>query len=137
MSGIDGTLTPIKLAATAGDVVADIVVPDNTTYEMMWGQVVLTTDATVADRRVVLEVLDKDSDVIFDIHAGAVVTANKADQHHEHMKGVYRETAFIGDSLQVPIGHDMSLPPGFTLRMRIENGQAGDSYYSRGMVLAR
>jgi hypothetical protein len=137
MSGIDGQLYPIKLPATAGNVDSDIIVPSNVSYEMMWGQVVLTTDATVANRRVVLEILDPDLDVVFDIHAGATVPASQAARHHEHMKGVFRETSFIGDALQVPIPFDLILPPKFRLRVTIENGQAGDSYYSRGMILRR
>lgn len=96
--------------------------------QLLYGQVVLTTDATVANRRVILQILDENDDVVIDSHAGAVVAASASDQHHEFLQGIYRETSFIGDSLQVPIGGDWLVPPGWKFSVDIENGVAGDSY---------
>ena len=114
--------------ATAGNVNTDFLVPAASAYRILYGQIVLTTDATVANRRVLVQSIDSDSNVVFDTHAGAVVAASQTSQHHEIMQGIYRETSFIGSSLQVPIPIDFVLDAGWSLRVSIENGVAGDSY---------
>lgn len=124
----------LQSAATAGNVDTDHVVPSGAQRKVLYGQVTLTTDATVANRRVVLQVLDDTDAVIYDTHAGAVVAASAADQHHEFMQGIFRETSFIGNALQVPIGADMVMIEGWTLRITIENAVAGDSYTSTFVV---
>lgn len=115
-------------AATAGNVDMDFVVPAQKQYRICYGQAILTTDATVANRRVVLAILDGDGATVFDTHAGAVVAASQTDAHHEFLQGIYRETSFVGGALQVPIGHDVILLPGWTLRVSIDAGVAGDSF---------
>lgn len=114
--------------ALAGNVNNDYVVPANETRRALFGQVVLTTDATVANRRVVAQILDSSNNIIIDFHSGAVVAASQSDQHHEFMQGIYRETSFVGDAIQVPIGADLWMKAGWKFRITIENGQAGDSY---------
>ena len=112
----------------AGNVTTSIVVPENEIRTPMYGQVILTTDATVASRRAIIRVINESSVNIFDSHSGAVVTASTADQHHEFMQGIFRETTFIGNAIQVPIPNNFVIPPGFSLQFLIENGVAGDSY---------
>lgn len=114
--------------ATAGNVNADFVVPDQQVRKLLYAQLILTTDATVANRRVICSILDASSNVLIDTHAGAVVAASQTNQHHEFMQGVYRETAFQGNALQVPISQDSWLQNGWTLRFNIEAGVAGDSF---------
>lgn len=115
-------------AATAGNANMDFVVPANKMYRVCYGQALLTTDATVANRRVVLSILDGAAATVFDTHAGAVVAASQTNAHHEFLQGIYRETAFAGNALQVPIGHDVVLLPGWTLRVSVDAGVAGDSF---------
>lgn len=124
-------------AATAGNANMDFVVPANKMYRVCYGQIRLTTDATVADRRVVLGIYDDTGTpaLVFDTHAGAVVAASQTAAHHEFLQGVYRETAFVGGALQVPIGHDVVLLPGWTLRISIDAGVAGDSFVGGFMVV--
>lgn len=129
-------LKQITIPATAGNVAAEVEVPDNMTYELLWGQISLTTDATVADRRVLMALVDPDSNVVFDIHAGASVPASSTNFHHDFMKGIFRETAFISDSIQVPIPFDAILPSGWLMRISIINGVAGDSFEGGGMMRA-
>jgi hypothetical protein len=75
-----------------------------------------------------VQILDDSSNVIVDFHSGAVVAAGQSSQHHEFMQGIYRETSFVGDAIQVPIGAGLELSQGWTVRINVENGVAGDSY---------
>lgn len=120
----------IQLDSTsvAGNTNADFVVPAFGRRQIAYGHVALTTDATVANRRVIFRILDANSTQIFDSHAGAVVAASQTDQHHEFMQGIYRETTFTGNAIQVPIPKDCIIDEGWTLRILIENGVAGDSF---------
>lgn len=119
-----------KLSATgvAGNANSDFVVEDGNLNRILYGQVVLTTDATVANRRVRLQAIDDGSNVVFDSDAGAVVPASETNQKHDYMQSVTRETAFVENALQVPIPEEFVLLPGWTLRTSIVNGVAGDSY---------
>ena len=115
-------------AATAGNADTSYTVPAQEKRKLLYGQVVLTTNATVANRRVKVQIRDASDNVIIDFHSGAVVAASQSNQHHEFMQGIYRETSFVGDALQVPIGHDLIMSAGWDVNVTIENGQAGDSY---------
>lgn len=117
-----------KVAATAGNVVYSHTVPSGQGQQLLSGQVQLTTDATVADRRVVISMYDEAGVLINDVHAGAVVAASQVAQHFELMQGGARETAFIAGTLQVPIPIDWVALPGYTFRIAIAAGVAGDSY---------
>lgn len=112
----------------AGNVVTTITSGDTQANTLLYGQVSLTTNASAANRRVVVGVYDDAGNVVVDIHSGAVVTASASNQHHELMQGVFRETSFVGNALQVPIPKDLIIPPGYSLKITIENGVAGDSY---------
>lgn len=120
----------LKLTASgvAGNVNTDFVASGD--MEILYGQVILTTDATVANRRVLFQIIDDAGTpaVIFDSHSGAVVTASLTNYHHEMMPGIYRETAFVGSALQVPIPWRCIIPNGYGLRLNIDAGVAGDSY---------
>jgi hypothetical protein len=120
--------TLVSASSVAGNVNSTHTVPDNMAWELLYGQVSLTTDATVANRRVQIAVLDASDNVITDYHAGAVVTASLSNQHHELMQGVFRETTFVGSALQVPIGMDLIAQQGWKIRVSIDAGVAGDSY---------
>jgi len=114
--------------ATAGNANSDFVVPSNEARRLLYAQLILTTDATVANRRAIMQIYDDNSNLIIDAHAGAVVAASQASQHHEFMQGVYRETTFQGSSLQIPMPSDCYLSAGWTLRFNISAGVAGDSF---------
>lgn len=122
-------MQPIKSigASVAGNVTTTITAVSRPQC-VLYGQVVLTTDATVANRRVVFRVTDNEGNVIFDSHSGAVVPASSTAFHHEFMPGIFRETSFIGDALQVPIPFKCLIPVGYKLLIVVENGVAGDSY---------
>lgn len=121
-------LIQITASSVAGNANSDYVMTSDT--EILYGQVVLTTDATVANRRVIFRILDDAGTpaLFFDSHAGAVVTASLTDYHHEFMPGIYRETSFVGSALEVPIPNRCIIPKGYTLRILIDAGVAGDSF---------
>lgn len=127
----------LQMAATAGNSDSTFTVPGNTSYRILYGQILLTTGATAGDRRVVLQVLDSADSLVIDFHCGAVVAASQTDQHHEFMQGIYRETSFSGGAIQVPIGQDIILPPDWKLNLTISGGLAEDSYSGDIMVDAK
>lgn len=89
----------------------------------------------MANRRVLVQAIAEDgSSVVTDLHSGAVVTASSTDYHHEFLQGIFRETSFVGDALQVPLPQDFYLPSGWALNITIENGVAGDSYEANFVV---
>jgi len=120
----------------AGNVATTLTTKDSQSLRLVYGQINLTTDATVADRRVVLSAKDEDGNIMIDLHSGATVPASQTTQHHEFMQGIYRETSFIGNALQVPIPYDFIIPANYSISIAVENGQAGDSYnYSFMMAI--
>ena len=121
-------------AATAGNATLEFSPTTGKTMRVLCGQVNLTTNATVANRRVILAVIDPATNTVIDIHSGAVVAASQTNQHHEFMQGVYRETSFVGGALQVPIPIGMYVPTGFILRVSVTAGVAGDSFSANFLV---
>lgn len=116
------------VGATAGNVVSTLSPHTGKTGQVVYAQVILTTDATVANRRIIMTVKDAAGNSLIDTHAGAVVPASSTNFHLEFMQGVYRETSFIDDALQVPIPMSLIIPPGGSVSITVQNGQAGDSY---------
>lgn len=128
-AGLNSTVAQVEaIPATAGNVAHTYTVPAGRGKQLLFGHIKLTTNATVANRRVIISLLDASDNVINDVHSGAVVAASQTDVHHEFMQGVYRETAFIANTLQVPIPMDWIGPAGYKFRVSIENGVAGDSF---------
>lgn len=117
-----------RAASVAGNAGYTYTAPQNSRVKLLYGQVSLTTDATVANRRVEISIKDADGNTVIDFHAGAVVAASQTAQHHEFMQGIYRETSFVGGALQVPIGADLELQEGWSVNVAIDAGVAGDSY---------
>jgi hypothetical protein len=119
----------------AGNANSDYTNGNNFNMKLCFGQVILTTDASVANRQLLIQLLDETGTLFIDFHAGTTVPASQTNQHFSVMQGSYRETSFIDSSLQVPIGNDLIVPPGWTVRTKITNGQAGDSYSSKMLLL--
>lgn len=81
---------------------------------LLWVHVVYTSTATVGNRQIVFQLKNTDGNVIYDAHAGAVQAASNV-YHYEFMQGIYRETAFIDNAINVPIPVDLILPAGTTI----------------------
>ena len=117
----------LSQTSVAGNANADFTVPASKTYRILYGHAILTTDATVANRYVTIAAVNG-ATTIYDTIAGAPVAASGTSQHHEFMQGIYRESAFINNTIQAPIPQDFILSGGWTFRVNVENGVAGDSY---------
>lgn len=114
--------------SAAGNANVDFTVPSNKQWELLYAHVILTTDATAANRYMETSVLDTASTEVIDIHSGVAVPASQTNQHHSLMQGVYRETSFINNTVQVPIPMDLVASEGWTFRFSVANGVAGDSH---------
>lgn len=119
--------------SAAGNANIDFVVPPSTQWRVLYGKVLVTTDATVANRYIRLDMRDGNESVM-DFHSGAAIAASQTAQHIGFMQGIFRETAFVDGALQVPIGLDARLLSGWTLRVYAVNGVAGDSISAIIMV---
>lgn len=121
----------------AGNANADFLIPSGIgSYHILYGQIILTTDATVANRQLAFGIYDDAGTpaLIFDTHAGATVPASQT-VHFELMPGIYRETAIVAGSLQVPIPDPGQVRGGWTIRSRLSSGgQAGDSFRMKLVV---
>jgi len=90
-------------------------------------QVVYTSDATVGNRQIKAALYNSAGQVIWDSHAGAVQAASTA-AHYEWLPGIYRETAFIDNSIQVPFPADMEVPGNYYFKIFDDTGvSASDS----------
>lgn len=101
---------------TANENSKSFVVPDGMIWKLMWAHMRYTSDATVGNRQIRLQVLDDTGASRFDTHAGAVQAAS-LDYHYEFMQGIYRETSFVDNAIQVPIPECLYLLPGWTLKI--------------------
>lgn len=89
--------------------------------------VIYTSDATVGNRQLVVEVKDDAGNVRVDFHAGAVQAASLV-RHYVFQSGIYRETSFVNDEIQVAIPMGMTLEPNWTVTVRdADNVSVGDS----------
>lgn len=105
-----------KFDSTANDSDKSWVVPDNEVWKLLYLHVLLVTTATVGNRQLTMEILDASSNIILDLTAGAVQAASLT-RHYGFIQGIYRETTFVADELQVPMPKDCYLGPGWTLRI--------------------
>lgn len=121
-------LEQLTALAIAGDETKDFLVPEGAQYRVLYGMSKLTTDATAANRWMRLGIIDPGAKTIICLCAGASVPASQSDQWCSYLQGVYRETSFINGVLQVPIANNLVVPAGYTIRVFVGNGVAGDSF---------
>jgi hypothetical protein len=115
----DGVTPVVPVAsyfdATANDSNKSWVVPDGEMWELNWAHVILASTATVGNRVVCIDVLDEDGNILLDLPS-AVVQAASATNHYAFFQGIFRESAFVLSSLQVPIPRSLMLKAGYTLK---------------------
>lgn len=109
---------------TSNDSDKTFTVPNNTIYEVILAHVVYTSTATAGNRQLLFAILDENSDLILDIHAGATQAASNT-HHYSFLKGIFREASFIDDAIQVPLPTGLILKPGW--KIRIYDGDAVDA----------
>jgi hypothetical protein len=102
---------------TANDSNKFYTVPDGEMWELNWINVIMVAGAAVGNRQLEMRVLDEAGNMMFSLFAGAVQAANTTRDYH-FIQGVYRESAFIANELQVPFGTNVWMPAGWTLNIR-------------------
>lgn len=126
-------LEPV-FAATAGNATKTYTNDTGEAVEILFGNVVLVTDATVANRLVSLLAKNSAGNLLTEVRAGAAVTASLTAAISYH-SATNRETALVNNSLQVPLPDKFVIPPAGTLTVSVAAGVAGDSF--SGRFLAR
>lgn len=87
-------------------------VPNGEMWEVCWAHIILVTSATVGNRNLLVTISDANGNQIFDFTI-TVTQAASLTRHYTFQQGVYREAAFAGDDIQIPIPKDLFMTPGF------------------------
>ena len=106
--------------AATNDSDKSFVVPDNEMWELNFAHVLFTSTATVGNRQILMELIDADNNIVLDLAAGALQAASLV-RHYAFLQGIYRETSFVDNEIQVPLPQAGFLLPGWTLRVYDEN----------------
>jgi hypothetical protein len=87
---------------------------------LLWAHVIYTT-VGAGTRIFEMAMLDPTDAEIIVVVAGATQAGSLA-YHYNLMQGVFRETAAVAASLQVPFGKEFFIPAGYKLRFRDSAG---------------
>lgn len=109
----------------AGDVT--IQSPRNMEWHVLYVWAILSTDATQANRQLVLEVYDPNNALCFDVHVGAIQGAS-VTRYYAFGPSLADLLAFRNtDWIMTPIPPTLVLPPRSRIRVRDDTGaSAGD-----------
>lgn len=102
------------------------VVPGNELWKVNFSHLVLTTTADVGNRQMTFQIKNAAGDAVYDVTAGAVQAAG-VTRHYAFMQGIFHETSFVANEIQIPIPQDCWLPAGFTLRVYDETAVAASA----------
>jgi len=118
------------LGATAGNVVGVLTNDTKMDLELLFGEVITTTDATVASRLVNIDVCLADGTVEYGIR-GVVANTASLVTRNQFIQAVSREAALGNGSVIVGIPERLVIPGGGTLKIAIVAGVATDTYTAR------
>jgi len=90
--------------------------PDGRNAKISWLHCAYTSDATVGNRQILLQLLDASDVIRMDTHAGAVQAASLV-RHYLYLPGIYRETSFIDGELEVALPRSLVVPSGYKLKV--------------------
>lgn len=125
----------ITVPATAGNAVFSYTNNTGQLMKLAFAHVIISTDATVADRFFELALYDVSANLIMTSHAGSALAASQVNQHIEMAQGAAREAGFINGALLMAIPKDLLVPPGWVLKFLLNNGVVGDSFSGRAMLI--
>lgn len=108
------------IPATAGDAVDTYTVPAGKRNQILSIKITLTADATVANRFITASITDG-TNTIWENQAGAITASATSIKYF--IIGLTTSGAKFNALL-----HNNLLPPGYELKISIENGVAGDSF---------
>jgi hypothetical protein len=94
---------------------------------LLFVSVAYTSNATVGNRQIVLQVLDPSNNVLAQHSAGLVQAASLVNRYN-FMPCITRETALVNSEVNVPIPFDLMIPSGGSFKVLDTAGiAAGDS----------
>lgn len=123
-----------KYDATVDQNSKTFTVPQGKTWRLDWMHVTYTSNATAGNRQINMIVQDSASVERADFHAGAVQAAGVA-RHYIFQPGMYRETTFVDNSIQVAIPQQLILESGWKLIVKdATNVSATDDFVASFQV---
>ncbi len=102
--------------ATPNDSDKTFTVPDGYLWKLNSMLVTLVTSADVGNRQIVIEAKNELGAIVGRMSAGAVQAASTT-RYYSIMQGIYRETSFVNNDIQIPLPMDTYLPAGYSLRV--------------------
>lgn len=100
---------------TANDSSKSWTVPEGELWKLNFAHIILVSSADVGNRVISIDILDADGNLMLDLFS-PVVQAASGTRHYAFFQGIYRETAFAADSIQIPIPKDLWLKAGYTIK---------------------
>lgn len=122
-----------KVDAAAGNVNTTLSV-DSYAKLLAHVQVTLVTSATVATRTLQLTVLDEAAATVWSFNS-AVTQAASLTYTYTFMPGVPRDASVVSLMVNTPIPDQAIIMPGWSVRVSVTNGVAGDSVTVRGLLV--
>jgi hypothetical protein len=92
-------------------------VPDGVQWRLLRAHVIYVSSSDAGNRQIVVEVKNASGNILDHLVSGTTQAASLT-RHYTFLQGIYRETAFAGDELQVPIPIDMYLQSGYVLTFK-------------------
>jgi hypothetical protein len=105
----------VVLDMTPGNSDKKFTVPAGERWKLNHAFMTLTTSGVVGNRRLVMEVSIQG--VLFGRISAGVVQGASVTRYYQYLQGIYRETSFINDEIQVPIPADVSVTAGAEIRI--------------------
>lgn len=105
-----------KYDAALNDSDKSFTVPQGKTWRLDWAHIEFISTAAVGNRQINIQILDDSAVLRADFHAGATQAASTT-RHYMFLPGVYRETAFVNNEIQVAIPINMILLPGWSIKI--------------------
>jgi hypothetical protein len=101
---------------TADDSDKTFTVPTGKTWRLDWLHVLYVSTATVGNRQLEVKITDASDVLRIDFHAGTTQAASLT-RHYVFQPGIFRETAFVDNEIQIAIPMNMILPAGWKIRI--------------------
>jgi hypothetical protein len=100
--------------ATTNDSNKTFTVPTGKTWRLDWLHVLYVSTATVGNRQIEVKITDASDVLRIDFHAGTTQAASLT-RHYAFQPGIFRETAFVDNEIQIAIPMNMILPAGWKI----------------------
>ncbi len=129
-----GYLKTVTVSATAGNVVTDKSPGTGKRWVILYGQIQLVCDATIASRAIRTQLTDG-SDILTEIHQTTSITASQTRTLNYAPGGYNSEDISAANDYVTSLGTMAIIEGDDQLRITIGSGVAGDSYSGRFRVL--